>query len=139
MKYIYTIVLLILLVPACTTIPLNQVIGAPAGLDIPGRRSGEVDTVTSVSECYVDEKATISGTFNIEEVSFDTKPDWKVYEYVGYYLYGEDTPFVVSKFDEDGNIIANELFGKVIKFEELISLYSAPCDAARAVYNRTSV
>ena len=129
MKYIYTIVLLILLVPACTTIPLNQVIGAPTGLDIPHRRSGEFETLTTVHAC----SGGTLGVFNIESVAFDAKPLWSIYQYVGWYIYGEDTPFISTEFNEDGDIVSVELFGSITTKKELLLLYPSPCDAGRAL------
>jgi len=126
MRYIPTIVLLLLFLPACATLPVPY---AEAVLDIPHRRSGEYHTLSKVHTC----SGGVMGLFTIESVAFDTEPDWPVYEYVGWYMYGEDDPFISTQFNEQADIIRADLFGNVITGEELLTRYPTPCDAARAL------
>ena len=126
MKYIYTIVLLLFLLPACATLP---VLDAEARPNIPHRRSGEFETLTTVHAC----SGGTLGIFNIESVAFDVEPLWSVYQYVGWYIYGEDTPFISTEFNEDGDIVSVELFGSITTKKELLLLYPSPCDAGRAL------
>ena len=133
------VVVAALLVPACATIPSPT--PAEAGLDIPTRRSDHgFNTHTKLDTCSRSLEDPHLGVFNIESVSYDTAPKWPViYQYTGYYLYGETVPFVATEFSEEGNIIAVELFGELTTFEEMIALYPKPCDAARVVYNQTRI
>ena len=137
MRYIPTIVLLSFLVTACASLPVSL---AEARLDIPDRWSNHGYTVvTEVSACYVDLDDHSLGTFKIQKISYDTKPEWEVYQYIGFYLYGETVPFVVTKFDEAGELIAVELFGEPVSFDKLAASFRIPCDAARVIYGKVVV
>ena len=126
MKYICTIVLLLLFLPACVTVP---VIDAEAVLDIPARRGGEFETLTTMHTC----SGGTLGAFAIESVAFDVEPLWPAYQYVGWYMYGEDDPFISTQFDEQANLISVNLFGNIVTSGELLDLYPTTCDAGRAL------
>jgi len=91
----------------------------------PPHRRGDVPHETVVGPCMHPDK-TIT---NIEKVSFDTHPYWPVYEYVAFYLYSQDIPFIVVRFDEQGEMIDARLHGIPISPQELLYKYEDPCNA----------
>jgi len=91
---------------------------------MPDRRGGEFQTETTLASCRTEDGNIVT----IERVSFDTHPTWDFYEYLGFYRYAENEPYIAVRFDEDGDMIDARLYGIPIAPDDLMRVTNRdPC------------